>query len=228
MKKIPHHIILCPDGNRRWAQKKGLSTLKGHQIGYQNLIKFCQWCSDRKVKVLTAFGFSTENWDRPKKEIEYLMKLFEIGLTQNMKKYAKNGIKVRIIGQRDKLPKTLQKIINKVEDITKDNDKFYLNLAVSYGGRWDILEAFKKIFKKKISEKRFNEDLINSYLSTSGLPEPDLVIRTGGEKRLSNFLLWQTAYSELFFLDKLWPDFSEKDLDKVIEEYAQRQRRFGK
>jgi undecaprenyl diphosphate synthase len=228
MKKIPHHIVLCPDGNRRWAKKRALSTLKGHQKGHQNLIKFCKWCDARGVKVLTAFGFSTENWNRSKKEVEYLMKLFENGLVQNMEKYTKTGIKIRVIGQKERLPKSLQKIINKVENLTKNNDKFYLNLAVSYGGRWDILQAFKKILKKKISKQELSEDLVNNELSTKGLPEPDLVIRTGGEKRLSNFLLWQTAYSELIFLDKLWPDFLEKDLDKVLREYSQRQRKFGK
>ncbi len=231
--KIPYHIVLFPDGNRRWARKRGLSTLRGHQEGYRNLIKFCEWCKKRGVKILTAFGFSTENWKRPKKEVRYLMKLFEQILSQNIKKYQKNtgyheeGIRIRIIGQKEKLPSSLQKITERIENLTKDCKNLHLNLAVSYGGRWDIVQALQKIVRKKIPAKDITEDLINNHLSTAGLPAPDLVIRAGDEKRISNFVIWQAAYSELYFSNKLWPDFTEKDLDEALREYAYRQRRFG-
>jgi undecaprenyl diphosphate synthase len=234
MNKIPQHIVLFPDGNRRWAKKRGLPTLKGHWQGYKNLMEFCRWCKDRGVKVLTAFGFSTENWKRSKKEVNYLMKLFERGLKENIKKYQKNkkyqemGIRIKIIGQKEKLPKSLQKVIEEVENLTKNNKNLILNLAVSYGGKWDILQAVEKIRKHNPPIKKITEETIGDYLSTAGLPEPDLIIRAGGERRLSNFLLWQAAYSELYFSDKLWPDFTEEDLDEAIKEYQRRQRRFGK
>ncbi|MBU0476491.1 di-trans,poly-cis-decaprenylcistransferase [Patescibacteria group bacterium] len=227
--KIPSHIVLFPDGNRRWARKKGLPALIGHQQGYKNLTEFSKWCKNRGVKVLTAFGFSTENWKRSKREVGYLMKLFEKGLSseKNIKAFNKNEVRLKIIGQKEPLPKSLQKTIIKIENLTKNNKKFKLNLAVSYGGRWDIIQAVQKIIKEKIPIKDITEDLMEKYLSTAGLPAPDLIIRAGGEKRLSNFVIWQGAYSELYFSKKLWPDFTEKDLDKALDEYARRQRRFG-
>jgi undecaprenyl diphosphate synthase len=230
MEKIPNHIVLFPDGNRRWAKKRNLPSIRGHLEGFKNLKNLCNWCQKTGIKILTAFGFSTENWKRPKKEVDYLMKLFEKILSN--KKYIKelndNEVKIKIIGQKEKLPKSLQKVILNVENFTKKNEKFQLNLAVSYGGRWDILQAVKKIIKRKIPLSQISEELIGNYLSTSGLPEPDLIIRVGGEKRLSNFVLWQGAYSELYFSQKLWPDFTEKDFNKAISEYSSRQRRFGR
>ncbi|MDI6883055.1 MAG: polyprenyl diphosphate synthase [Patescibacteria group bacterium] len=226
--KIPSHIVLFPDGNRRWARRKGLPIFKGYWQGYQNLIRFFSWAKKRKIKVLTTFGFSTENWQRPKKEVDYLMKLFEKTLKQNLKKFQETGVKVKVIGQKENLPKSLKKTIEKIENSTKNNKKFYLNLAVSYGGKWDILQAIKKIVRKKIPAEKITEDLITNYLSTSGLPEPDLIIRAGGEQRLSNFLLWQAAYSELYFSKKYWPDFKEKDFNQALQEYDLRKRRFGK
>jgi len=226
--KVPYHLGVWLNGNRRWAKEQGLSTYQGHLKGYQNAQKICRWSKDRGVKILTLYGFSTENWNRPKKEVNYLMKLLERGLSESLAEFQKEKIKVKIIGQKERLPKFLQKVIGKVEKLTKDNKEFILNLAVSYGGRWDILQAIQKIMKKNPPVKNITEDLIESYLSTAGLPAPDLIIRPGGEKRLSNFLLWQTAYSEFYFSEKLWPDFSEKDLDKFLKEYSQRQRRFGR
>ena len=226
-KNIPQHIVLFPDGNRRWAKKQGLPTLKGHLEGHQNFKKFINHCLKKGVKVVTVFGFSSENWGRPKKEVNYLMKLFEKYLINDLKDFQKVGIKVKIIGQKERLPKSLQKVIEKVEALTENNKKLILNLAVSYGGRWDILQAVEKIRKHNPPVKKITEELIEEYLSTAGLPEPDLIIRAGGEKRLSNFLLWQAAYAELYFSDKLWPDFTEKDLDEALAEYSLRQRRFG-
>ena len=236
-KKIPSHIVLLPDGNRRWAQERCLPTIRGHLEGYKNIQKFCQWCQKKGIKVLTAFGFSVENWTRPKQEINYLMKLLEKGLLRELEKSPQEGtglnlyrdkVKVRIIGQRERLPLKLQKVIKKIENLTKDNKNFVLNLAISYSGRWDVLQAIQRIIKEKIPTKKITETFFDDYLSTANLPKPDLVIRAGGEKRLSNFLLWQTAYSELYFSKKYWPDFTEKDFDQVLKVYAQRQRRFGR
>jgi len=229
--KIPQHLVLFPDGNRRWAKKRGLPNLQGHQQGYKNLLKFCRWCQKKGVKILTAFGFSTENWKRSKEEVNYLMKLLEKYLSENLKnikRLQKQGIRIKIIGQKEKLPPALQKVIKKVETLTKNNRNFQLNLAVSYGGKWDITQAVQKIVRKRIPASKITENLIEEHLSTTGLPEPDLIIRAGGEQRLSNFLLWQGAYSEIYFSKKLWPDFTEKDLDNAIKEYSHRQRRFGK
>jgi len=237
-KQIPTHVVLLPDGNRRWARERGLPTIQGHLAGFENIKRFCQWCQKKGIKVLTAFGFSIENWNRPKEEVKYLLELLERGFREELKKYldkqaGKNmmltkKVRVRVIGQKERLPKSLREVIKKIEDLTKNNKDYFLNLAVSYSGRWDILEATKKIIKEKIPASKITERLFEKYLSTAGLPAPDLVIRTSGEKRFSNFLLWQSAYSELYFCDKYWPDFKEEDFDRALEEYARRQRRFGR
>jgi undecaprenyl diphosphate synthase len=224
----PQHIVLFPDGNRRWAREKGLHTLEGHKKGYNNLLDFSQWCKSRGVKALTAFGFSTENWNRSKEEVDYLMKLLEEGLLDNLEKYQKEGVKIRIIGQRDRLPNSLKKAIDKVEEETKNNDGLFLNFAISYGGKWDILNAIKNIIKEGIEPDQIDEKLFENHLSTAGLPNPDFIIRAGGEMRLSNFVLWQAAYAELYFSPKYWPDFSEQDFDQALAEFDRRQRRFGK
>jgi len=227
--KIPYHIVLFPDGNRRWARKRGLPEYEGHKKGEEKFKEFLFWCKKKGVKILTVFGFSTENWKRSKREVKYLMKLFEEGLSdkKTLKRFQKEGVMVKIIGQKERLPKTLQKVIENLENLTKNNKKFRLNLAVSYGGRWDIVQAIKQIIKKKIPAEKITEKLVEKFLSTAGVPAPDLVIRAGGERRFSNFLLWQAAYSELYFSKTLWPDFTEKDLDAALLDYAKRQRRFG-
>ena len=225
---IPQHIVLFPDGNRRWAKQKGIASLEGHMQGYNNLLDFSEWCKNKGVKVLTAFGFSTENWNRTEEEVNYLMNLLEKCLIDNLEKYNKEGVKVKIIGQKERLPESLQKAIEIIEKATAGNSNLNLNLAISYGGKWDIINAVKKIVEEKISTDKIDEKLFESYLSTAGLPNPDLIIRAGGEMRMSNFVLWQAAYSELYFSPKLWPDFTEQDLDLAIEEFDNRQRRFGK
>jgi undecaprenyl diphosphate synthase len=226
--KIPNHIVLFPDGNRRWAKEKGLPSLEGHKKGYENLLVFSDWCKSKGVKVLTAFGFSTENWKRTPEEVSYLMKLLEAGLVSNLERYKQDGVCVRIIGQRDPLPESLKEVIAKTEEATKNNDKLFLNLAISYGGRWDILEAAKKIIKEGIDPDKIDEKVFEEHLSTAGLPTPDFIIRPGGEKRMSNFVLWQGAYSELYFSDKMWPEFSEQDFNEALQEFDRRARRFGK
>jgi undecaprenyl diphosphate synthase len=225
---IPQHIVLFPDGNRRWAKQKGLTSLLGHKKGYENLLDFSEWCKKRGVKTLTAFGFSTENWNRTKEEVDYLMKLLENCLTDNLGRYEKDGVKVRVIGQRNRLPDSLQEAIKKTEEATKNNSNLFLNLAISYGGKWDILNAVKNIVKEGIEPDKIDEKLFEDYLSTAGLPAPDFIIRAGGEMRMSNFVLWQAAYSELYFCPKFWPDFTEQDLDLALAEFDRRSRRFGK
>jgi len=189
---------------------------------------FYEWCKKRGVKIVTVFGFSTENWNRTKEEVDYLMNLLENFLAHNREKCREEGMRVRIIGQKYRLPESTQKMIEVVEEETKNNKNFQLNMAISYGGRWDIVQAVQKIIEEKISAKDVSEELINSHLSTAGLPDPDMIIRAGKEKRISNFVIWQATYSELFFSDKLWPDFGESDLEEIFEEYNLRQRRFGK
>ena len=228
-KKIPYHVAIITDGNRRWARKHGLPSLQGHLAGYKNFKRVLKHCQKRGVKVLTAFGFSSENWKRSKEEVDYLMKLLENGLSndKDMREIHEAGVRMKVIGQKEKLPLSLQRAIKKIENLTKNNKKFFVNLAVSYSGKWDITQAVQKIIKRKIPAGKVNEDLVAKYLTTAGLPEPDLVIRAGGERRFSNFLLWQTAYSELYFTDKFWPELSGKELNKAFDDYAKRNRRFG-
>lgn len=228
MKKIPQHIVLFPDGNRRWAQEKGISIQDGYIKGKNKFNEFLRWCKDRGVKVVTVFGFSSENWRRPQDQVDFLMGLFEKYLGEGIDEFNKEGVNVKTIGQRDKLSKSLKTVIEKVESQTQKNKKLYLNLAVSYGGRWDIVNAAKKIIEDRVPLEKIDEKLFEKYLSTDGLPIPDLIIRAGGEMRLSNFVLWQAAYSELYFSDKLWPDFKEEDLDLAFDEFDRRARRFGK
>lgn len=214
------------DGNRRWAEEKKLSIIKGHQKGAEVVKQAAEWCRKKGVKILTLFVFSTENWDRPKKEVNILMYLLKKSLDEkNMKKAIDQGIKIKVIGQVEKLSASLQKKIKEIEDLTKYNKDMVLNFAISYGGRAEIVSAIKKILEKKIPPEKITENIISQNLWTSDL---DLIIRTGKEQRLSNFLIWQAAYSELYFWNKYWPDFTEKDLDLAFQDYAIRKRRFGR
>ena len=226
---VPEHVVLFPDGNRRWAKEQGLNSLEGHMKGKEKFEDFMVWCKKRGVKVVTVFGFSTENWKRSEQEVNYLMDLFEkyLGDKDSIARFQKEGVRVRVIGQKARLRPSLQKVIENVEQVTENNTEFNLNLAVSYGGRWDILNALQNIMKAGVAPDDVTEDMISSHISTADLPEPDLVIRAGGEKRFSNFLLWQSAYAELHFCPKYWPDFTEQDLEEAFQEYARRTRRFG-
>ncbi|MBM3206426.1 MAG: di-trans,poly-cis-decaprenylcistransferase [Candidatus Staskawiczbacteria bacterium] len=226
--KIPSHIVLFPDGNRRWAKEKGLSMKDGYIKGKDKFNDFLRWCHKRGVKAVTVFGFSSENWKRPQDQVDFLMGVFEKYLGEGIGEFNKEGVRVRVIGEREKLSKSLKKVIEEVEKETQNNSRVYLNLAVSYGGKWDIINAVKKIIKEGIDAEKITEEFFDDYLSTAGLPEPDLIIRAGGEMRLSNFVLWQSAYAELYFSEKLWPDFQEEDLNKALKEFDDRQRRFGR
>ena len=229
MQKIPFHLGIILDGNRRWAKEKGLPSFEGHRRGLNNVQKIGDYCAKKGIKILTLYTFSTENWKRPKREISYLMKLFAESLgKKNLQELHKKEVKLQIIGQKEKLPQALQERIKEAEKLTKNNKKRILNLAISYGGRIEITQAVKNIIKKKIPVNKITEELINNNLWTTGLPYPDLIVRTGGVKRLSNFLTWQSAYSEFYFTKKFWPEFTEKDLDKALLDFSLRERRFGK
>ncbi|MCX6760454.1 MAG: polyprenyl diphosphate synthase [Candidatus Nealsonbacteria bacterium] len=227
--KIPHHLAIIIDGNRRWAKAKGLPTLEGHRRGEKKLKKIGELAWKKGVKILTIFAFSTENWNRSKPEVEYLLHLLGNAFSKKtIEHYHKLGIKIRVIGQKERLSRSLQAKIEHAERLTENNKKGILNLAISYGGRQEIIWAVKNIFKKVKDEKEINEETISKNLWTEGIPDPDLIIRTGGETRLSNFLTWQSIYSELYFTNKYWPDFNERDLEEAFKNYSSRERRFGK
>jgi undecaprenyl diphosphate synthase len=229
MKNIPEHLGIIIDGNRRWARKRRLPTLEGHRQGYINLKKIGKLCRKRGIKILTIFVFSTENWNRSKEELSYLFRLLTQAFSKReIAELDKEGIRLKVIGHKEKLDKNLQRLIQKAEERTKNNKDGILNLAISYDGRSDIIEAIKKIIKKKIKPEKITHDLVSKNLWTEGLQDPDLIIRTSGELRMSGFLTWQSVYSELYFSNKLWPDFNEKDLDLALSDYVKRQRRFGK
>ena len=224
MTKIPNHLAIILDGNRRWAEERGLPVFEGHRRGLETVKKIIDYCKEKGIQILTLFVFSTENWKRGKKEVDFLMKLAGIAINSYFKHLHKSKIKVKVIGQKERLSRALQKEIAKIEKITRDNTEMTVNFALSYGGRAEIVAAVKKIIKKKILPRKVSENTIKENLWISDV---DLIIRTGREQRISNFLIWQAAYSELYFYPKYWPDFTEKDLDIALTEYIRRQRRFG-
>ncbi|HLD28626.1 MAG TPA: polyprenyl diphosphate synthase, partial [Patescibacteria group bacterium] len=200
---------------------------EGHRRGYQKAKQVGDWCLERGIQILTVYAFSTENWKRSKVEVNFLMNILEEALTKDLAEFIDKGIRLRIIGDSLGLSQKLQQVIDIAQQKTKDNKKGDLNIAVNYGGRLEIVEAVKKITRKKISPVKINEQLIADNLWTAGQPDPDLIIRTSGEQRLSGFLTWQSVYSELYFTPKHWPDFIENDLDKAIDNFQKRDRRFG-
>ena len=225
-KKIPHHLGIILDGNRRWTKERGLPAFEGHRKGAELVKKVIKWAKDRKIKVLTLFIFSTENWKRSPREVNYLMRLLNHGLNNKyIQELHQERIRFEVIGQKRRLSPALQKKIKEIENLTKDNKEMTVNIALSYGGRAEIVETIKNIIKKKIPPEKITEEIVSQNLWTSDL---DLLIRTGKEQRISNFLIWQAAYSELYFCKKYWPDFTEKDLDVALQDYNQRQRRLGK
>jgi len=225
IESVPQHLGVILDGNRRWARERGLPTFEGHRRGAQKVKKLVEWCLEKGISTLTVFVFSTENWKRSKLEVDYLMGLAQKAITVDLNEILKQGIRVRVIGNRERLPHPVRQAIVKTEEKTKNNRKMTLNFALSYGGRGEIVEAVKSIIQSQVAAGQVTEKLISQKLWTSDL---DLVIRTGREQRLSNFLIWQAAYSELYFFKKYWPDFTKKDLEKALLDYDRRQRRFGK
>lgn len=231
-RNIPNHIAIILDGNRRWAKNRGIPTLQGHTAGAKNLEKIASYCSKIGVKYLTVYAFSTENWQREKEEVDYLMKLFAKYLNDFERKFKDSTARIRLAGEISRLPEDLQEKIKAIEEKTKNNTGITLNLCINYGGREELVNATKIISEKvkngELSVDEINEEMIGKLLRTGGAPDPDLFIRPGGEIRLSGFLLWQSSYSELYFADPLWPDFNEEELEKAIDEFNKRKRRFGK
>ena len=221
------HIAIIMDGNGRWAIDKGMDRLLGHKEGAKSAKKIIEVCSDLKIKYLTLYAFSTENWSRPQYEVDSLMSLLSSMLENEIKELERNNIVFSVVGRIEDLPTSVQKIISEAIDRTKNNTGLILSLALSYGGRQEIIDAINKIILSKKSEI-IDEEIVKNNLYCPEIPDPDLIIRTAGEYRLSNFLLWQSAYAELFVSDKNWPDFKEKDLMKALKDFENRDRTFGK
>ena len=228
---IPNHVAIILDGNGRWAKKKGMPRNYGHIQGAKNVEVICRAAYDMGIKYLTVYAFSTENWNRPQEEVDALMKLLNQYMKNCQKNAKKNKMCVRVIGDKTGLSEEIQRDIAALEDATKDYDGLHFTIALNYGGRDELVRAVKKIAKKvqegTVNPEEIDEKMVTAELDTAGLPEPDLMIRTSYELRISNFLLWQLAYSEFYFTEVPWPDFDEKELRKAVEEYQRRDRRFG-
>ena len=230
--KIPEHIAIIMDGNARWAKSRALPLQMGHKSGAQNLKKISQDCIELGVKILSVYAFSTENWNRPKKEVSYLIKLLEDYLDNQKNDFLKKNIRLTVSGDLTKVEENLRQKINDIAEKTKNNKALTLNVAFSYGSRHEIIEATRKIAlavsNNDIKIEEINEDLFKKNLYQPNIPDPDLLIRTAGDLRLSNFFLWQVAYTELYFSEVYWPDFAKKNLLEAIENFNQRERRYGK
>ena len=228
-REIPRHIAIIMDGNGRWAQQRFLPRMAGHRRGVENVRSTVRACAEKGVQFLTLFAFSSENWRRPADEVSFLMQLFVLALEQEVAKLHENGIRFKVIGDLSRFEPRLARLISEAEQLTRDNARLTLTVAANYGGRWDMIQAVTRMLKDKPQlAAGFSEADLLSYLSLSYAPEPDLFIRTGGEQRISNFLLWQLAYTEMYFTDTLWPDFDAAALERAIASYQQRERRFGR
>lgn len=226
-KRIPEHVVIIPDGNRRWAKKRGLGPLAGHKKGLETALKVVRGSKSLGVKILTLWGFSTENWQRSNGEVGYLMRIYAQFFRKHLMDLMKEGVRFYWLGRRDRVPPYLKKELEKIEKETASNSSYRLNIAIDYGGHDEIVQAFKKIMAKKVKPAQINEDLITKHMETADLPDPDLLIRTSGEQRTSGIMPWQTTYTELFFSKLLFPDFSVAELKRAIDDYSSRQRRFG-
>ena len=229
---VPQHIAIIMDGNGRWARRRHLPRAAGHKAGVEAVRATVRGCAERGVNVLTLFAFSSENWKRPKQEVGFLMDLFMTMLEREVRKLHENNIKVQVIGELSAFSESLREKIAQAHELTKDNTGLVLNIAANYGGRWDIVNATKQLVadvqNQKLAISDINESMLSSYMQLDGLPEPDLFIRTGGEQRISNFLLWNLAYTELYFSEMSWPDFDDGALQQAIDSFQSRERRFGK
>lgn len=225
--KIPQHVVIIPDGNRRWAEKHGLSPIEGHRKGLEVALNVVRGSRNLGVKILTLWGFSTENWKRPEVEVKYLMRLYNLFFRKHVKELIREGVRFRWFGRRDRVPKALRTTLENIEDQTAKNKKYFLNICIDYGGREEILRAFKKLIAKGVKPAKITEKIISENLETAELPDPDLLIRTSGEMRTSGIMPWQTIYTELFFSKFHFPDFSVAELKRALWQFAHRQRRFG-
>jgi len=226
--RIPTHVAIIMDGNGRWAKQRRLPRHSGHRAGTENIRHVVECFAEYGVKYLTLFAFSTENWSRPQREVRGLLRILEELIDQETTNLHEKGVKLRHIGRLDRLSPRLQEAVRRAIEMTKDNTKITVSVAFDYGGRAEIVDALKRILREGIAPENIDESLFSSYLYTAGLPDPDLIIRTGGEMRLSNFLLWQAAYSEYYSTTTFWPDFGREEIEKALVAYGQRERRFGR
>ena len=225
---VPHHLGIIMDGNGRWAKGRGMPRVAGHQAGVDNLRRILEHCVRREVKVLSIYAFSTENWGRPQEEVSGLMRLLGLAIQRQLNDLNKNGVRILHSGRMEGINPQLQKQILHALEVTRNNERITLNVAFNYGGRAEIVDAVRHLIQDGVRPEDLSEKLLSSYLYTANLPDPDLVIRTGGEWRLSNFLIWQAAYAEYYTTPTYWPDFDEAELDKALIEYSRRERRFGR
>lgn len=226
--KVPVHVGIIMDGNGRWAQARGLPRLAGHQAGTENLRRILRATVEFGIRILTIYAFSTENWERPREEVEGLMNLMERMIDRELPELHREGVQIRHIGRLDRVPERLQEKIRHALDLTRNNQRLILNVAFNYGGRAEIVDAVRRIIRDGIPPEQVDEALIARYLYTAGLPDPDLIIRTSGEMRVSNFLIWQGAYAEYYVTPVYWPDFDKDEYYRALAEYARRERRFGR
>jgi undecaprenyl diphosphate synthase len=226
--EVPRHVAIIMDGNGRWAKQRHLPRFAGHKRGVEAVRAAVQACGERGIEYLTLFAFSSENWRRPAEEVALLMQLFHGALANEVDKLHRNGVRLKVVGDLQRFDPKIRQSIERAETLTGENRKLTLTIAANYGGRWDILQALRLCLKNNDSKKEILEEDVAPYLAMSYAPEPDLFIRTGGEQRISNFLLWQLAYSELYFTETLWPDFDAAALDEAIASYRSRERRFGR
>lgn len=227
VKVVPNHIVIIPDGNRRWAKEHGKQSIEGHKKGLDAAMKVVKGSRNLGVKILTLWGFSTENWQRPNHEVKYLMRLYSSFFKKHLKELIKENVRFRWLGRRDRVPKFLKEILEKIEAETAKNRKYFLNVCIDYGGHDEIVRAVRRVLSKKIKASQIDEKVITDNLDTAGIPDPDLLIRTSGEKRVSGVMPWQTVYTEFFFSKLFFPDFSLAELKRAILDYSRRQRRFG-
>jgi len=227
IEKLPRHISIIMDGNGRWAKERKILRSLGHRAGVESLRNIVEAATNIGIEFLSLFAFSTENWSRPEQEVSALMMLIKEFIKKEAKRLHKNNIKILTIGDIDRFPEDVKKEINEVKELTENNTKLKLIIALNYGGRDEMIRAIKSIIKDNKNENDINEELINSYLDTRYIPDPDLLIRTSGEYRISNFMLWQAAYTEFWFTDTYWPDFTANDLEKAIVDFQKRDRRYG-
>ena len=224
---VPRHVAIVMDGNGRWAKKRFMPRFFGHKQGVDALVRTVLACADRGIEYLTVFAFSSENWKRPTEEVSGLMGLVLVAVAKYLTKLADHGVRIKIVGDRNEVSDKLRQAWEQAESSTRNNTRITLSVAFNYGGRWDIVQACRQAIADGIAPAELNEKSLNRYMALSHAPDPDLFIRTGGEVRISNFLLWQVAYSELVFSDCLWPEFGDAELDAALSEYARRDRRFG-
>jgi undecaprenyl diphosphate synthase len=225
---VPRHVAIIMDGNGRWAKRQRLPRIAGHRRGVESVRASVAACAERGVQYLTLFAFSSENWRRPAEEVQLLMQLFQMALSSEVEKLHRNGVRLKVVGDTQRFDPTIRRLIEQGERLTADNQRLTLTVAANYGGRWDILQAVNRFFRENPSAREIQEEQLTPHLAMSYAPEPDLFIRTGGEQRVSNFLLWQLAYTELYFTETLWPDFGAAALDEAIESFRNRERRFGR